>query len=74
VSGEEGRRIDRPVKGRLVCNIKGGEDTSDATPDVAGLQEKFNIGAIDWVVVDATGMPGQTLKQCRPHIARGEAA
>jgi uncharacterized protein len=38
-------------------------DASDATPDIAGLQEKFNIGAVDWVIVDASGAPGQTLKQ-----------
>jgi len=49
-------------------------DASDATPEIAGLQEKFNIGAVDWMVVDASGAPEQTLKQCRTHIAHGEAA
>jgi aminoglycoside phosphotransferase family enzyme/predicted kinase len=49
-------------------------DASDATPDIAGLQEKSNIGAVDWVVVDASGAPEQTLKQCRTHIAYGEIA
>ena len=49
-------------------------DASDATPDIAGLQEKFEIGAVDWVVVDASGAPEQTLKQCRTHIPHGEAA
>ncbi|MGZ5872809.1 MAG: bifunctional aminoglycoside phosphotransferase/ATP-binding protein [Bradyrhizobium sp.] len=39
-------------------------DASDATPEIAGLQEKFDIGPIDWAVVDASGTPEQTLKQC----------
>jgi aminoglycoside phosphotransferase family enzyme/predicted kinase len=49
-------------------------DASDATPEIAGLQEKFNIGAVDWLVVDASGAPEQTLKQCRTHVTHGEAA
>jgi uncharacterized protein len=44
-------------------------DASDATPEIAGLQEKYNIGAIDWAVIDASGTPEQTLKQCQAHIA-----
>jgi len=48
-------------------------DASDATPEIAGLQEKYDIGALDWTKVDATGTPEQTLKQCLPHIAQREA-
>jgi aminoglycoside phosphotransferase family enzyme/predicted kinase len=44
-------------------------DASDATPEIAGLQEKYNIGAVDWAVIDASGTPEQTLKQCQAHIA-----
>jgi aminoglycoside phosphotransferase family enzyme/predicted kinase len=44
-------------------------DASDATPDIAGLQENYNIGAVDWVVIDASGTPEQTLKQCESQIA-----
>ena len=39
-------------------------DASDATPEIAELQEKYDIGAIDWTVVDASGTPEQTLTQC----------
>ena len=49
-------------------------DASDATPEIAGLQEKYDIGAIDWAEIDASGTPEQTLKQCQDRIARGEAA
>jgi uncharacterized protein len=44
-------------------------DASDATPEIAGVQEKYNIGAIDWAVIDASGTLEQTLKQCQAHIA-----
>jgi aminoglycoside phosphotransferase family enzyme/predicted kinase len=43
-------------------------DASDATPDIAGLQEKYNIGSVDWAVVDASGTPEHTLKQCESRI------
>ena len=49
-------------------------DASDATPEIAGLQEKYNTGAVDWSVIDASGTPGQTLKQCQTRIAHCEAA
>jgi hypothetical protein len=44
-------------------------DASDATPDIAGLQESYKIGAIDWTVIDASGTPEQTLMQCESRIA-----
>jgi uncharacterized protein len=43
-------------------------DASDATPKIAGLQEKYDIGEVDWVIIDASGTPGQTLKQCQAQI------
>ena len=43
-------------------------DASDATPEIAGRQERYDIGALDWAQVDASGTPGQTLQQCLPHI------
>ena len=49
-------------------------DASDATPEIAGFQEKYNIGAVDWAVIDASGTPGQSLKQCQTRIAHCEAA
>ncbi|MGA7994924.1 MAG: AAA family ATPase [Bradyrhizobium sp.] len=50
------------------------QDASDATPEIAGLQETYNIGPIDWGVIDASGTPEQSLKQCKSRITRGEAA
>jgi predicted kinase len=45
-------------------------DASDATPEIAKLQEKYDLGAVDWVVIDASGTPEQTLKQCELRIAQ----
>jgi uncharacterized protein len=44
-------------------------DASDATPEIAGLQEKYDIGAVDWAVIDASRTPQDTLKQCQAQIA-----
>jgi hypothetical protein len=49
-------------------------DASDATPEIAELQEKYDLGTLDWAVIDASGTPEQTLKQCKPRIIRDEAA
>jgi predicted kinase len=43
-------------------------DASDATPKIAGLQEKYDIGEVDWVIIDASGTPGETLQQCQARI------
>jgi uncharacterized protein len=45
-------------------------DASDATPELAGLQESYSIGAVDWAVVNASGTPEQTLKQCESRVGR----
>jgi hypothetical protein len=49
-------------------------DASDATPEVAGLQEEYNIGAVDWTIIDAGGTPKHTLNQCISRIAHGDVA
>ncbi len=49
-------------------------DASDATPEIAGLQEKYDIGMVDWAVIDASGTPELTLRQSQIQIARCEAA
>ena len=41
------------------------KDASDATPDIAGLQENYNIGPVDWAVIDASGTSEQTLQRSR---------
>jgi uncharacterized protein len=49
-------------------------DASDATPEVAELQENYNIGPIDWAVIDASGTQAATLKHCQTHVIRMQAA
>jgi hypothetical protein len=44
-------------------------DASDATAEVAALQEKYKIGEIDWTMIDASGTPEQTRGRCRVAIA-----
>ena len=43
-------------------------DASDATPAIAERQDKYDIGRLDWAVVDASGPPEQTLTRCRARI------
>ena len=49
-------------------------DASDATPEIAGLQEKYDIGTVDWAIIDASGTPELTLRRSQIQIAQGEAA
>jgi len=47
------------------------DDASDATQEVAALQEHYNIGHIGWATIDASGTQAQTLHSCRDAIAKG---
>jgi predicted kinase len=49
-------------------------DASDATPEIAGLQEKYDIGTVDWDVIDASGTPEQTLRRSQIQIAHNKTA
>jgi dolichol-phosphate mannosyltransferase len=49
-------------------------DASDATPEIAELQEKHDLGPVDWAVIDASGTAEQTLKQCELRVAHHAAA
>ena len=40
-------------------------DASDATPEIAGLQEKYDVGQVDWAVIDASGTSEHTLQLCQ---------
>ncbi|WP_027528466.1 bifunctional aminoglycoside phosphotransferase/ATP-binding protein [Bradyrhizobium sp. Ec3.3] len=45
------------------------DDASDATREVAELQERYNIGDLDWRIIDASGTPEQTRDRCRTGMA-----
>lgn len=47
-------------------------DASDATQEVAALQEHYNIGHVGWATIDASGTPEQTLQNYRDAIAEGK--
>ena len=49
-------------------------DASDATREIAGLQEQYDIGAVDWDIIDASGTPEQTLEQCQVRITHRAVA
>src|SRR6266568_2212720 len=49
-------------------------DASDATPEIAEIQEKYDIGAVDWAVIVASGTPEQTLKQYQTRVAPSDPA
>ena len=44
-------------------------DASDATPAIAQLQEGYDLGAIDWTLIDASGTPEQTLQRCQTYVS-----
>ena len=40
-------------------------DASDATAEIAAVQEVYEIGRLDWPVIDASGSPEQTLERSK---------
>jgi predicted kinase len=46
-------------------------DASDADAAVVRQQERFKLGPVDWVEVDASGAPDETLKRARAALDRG---
>lgn len=49
-------------------------DASDATQEVAALQEHYSIGHVGWATIDASGTQEQTLQRCRDAIAGNSKA
>jgi uncharacterized protein len=43
-------------------------DASDATPEIAVSQEQYDMGTIDWDLIDASGPIEHTLRQCQATI------
>jgi aminoglycoside phosphotransferase family enzyme/predicted kinase len=48
-----------------------GADASDATAEIAAVQESYQIGTVDWTIVDAKGTPDTLLQRCQAEIAKG---
>ena len=46
-------------------------DASDATAEIAGLQKRYNIGVVDWAIIDVSGTLAQTLIDCQSQITQG---
>jgi uncharacterized protein len=53
--------LEADINVRLRRIASRGKDASDANREVALKQESYDIGALDWPVVDASGSPEQTL-------------
>jgi aminoglycoside phosphotransferase family enzyme/predicted kinase len=49
-------------------------DASDATSDLARQQEDYDIGSLDWTMVDASGTPDETLARSRAALATSSRA
>jgi predicted kinase len=45
-------------------------DASDADAAVARAQESYDLGALDWARVDASGAPDQTLARAHAALER----
>jgi hypothetical protein len=57
---------DLATRMRRVGQRKG--DASDATPEIAELQQGYNVGTVDWARIDASGPPEQTLENSRAEL------
>jgi aminoglycoside phosphotransferase family enzyme/predicted kinase len=52
--------------GRVGARLR---DASDADAAVARMQERYDIGALDWTPIDASGQPEATLTRARAALA-----
>jgi len=60
--------LDAPFHIRVQRIASRGPDASDAGRDVAIRQDEFDIGQLDWSVVDASGSPGDTHARAMMHL------
>jgi hypothetical protein len=45
-------------------------DASDADAAVVRQQESYRLGPVDWIEIDASGTPNQTLQRARAALGR----
>jgi len=45
-----------------------GRDPSDADAAVARMQQSYDVGALDWARIDASGTPDETLARARKTV------
>jgi uncharacterized protein len=60
--------LDADINIRLQRIAARGGDASDANREVALMQEAYDIGALDWPKVDASGTPAQTLARANASL------
>ncbi|MEH6952742.1 AAA family ATPase (plasmid) [Nitrobacter sp. NHB1] len=48
------------------------DDASDATLDLVRHQENYDIGPLDWHIIDASGTPQQTLQRCKERFGMAQ--
>jgi aminoglycoside phosphotransferase family enzyme/predicted kinase len=64
----QGFFLDADIDVRLKRIAARGPDASDANREVALKQQTYDIGVLDWPVVDASGTPEQTLARAQAHL------
>lgn len=50
------------------------DDASDATAEIARRQDAYDLGAMDWISIDASGTPEQTLARSRVKLVGDDRA
>lgn len=60
--------LDADMAVRIGRVAKRRNDASDATQQIAAGQDSYDLGKLDWPVIDASGTPEQTLARSRPHL------
>jgi aminoglycoside phosphotransferase family enzyme/predicted kinase len=66
----QGLFLTAPLDVRLTRVTGRARDASDADAAVARTQEHYDLGALEWVEVDASGTPEETLARARNALAR----
>lgn len=66
----QGMFLTAGLKTRLARVGTRAPDASDADARIVEAQESYDLGSIEWTLIDATGTPEETLRRSRAAIAR----